>query len=170
MGEVYRARDSQLGRDVAIKILPEFDTTPDILERFGREAKAVAALNHPHIVTIYAIEDFGLQRFLVMELVEGQTLAEVIPDSGMAAEELLGLATSLADALVAAHRRGVTHRDLKPANIMVNEDGAVSKRSSVGAISLRPISSTTSRGCAMSSGPVPHRRLRSPRWRPRGTR
>ena len=123
MGEVYRARDSQLGRDVAIKVLPEFDATPDILERFEREAKAIAALNHPHIVTIYAIEDFGLQRFLVMELVEGQTLAEVIPDGGMAVEELLGLATSLADAIGAAHRRGVTHRDLKPANIMVNDDG-----------------------------------------------
>src|SRR5712692_10684456 len=122
MGEVYRARDTKLDRDVAIKILPAaLAQNPDRLARFEREAKVLAALNHPHIAAIYGLED----RAIIMELVEGPTLAERLASGPVPLEEALKIAAQIADALEAAHEKGVVHRDLKPANIKVREDGAV---------------------------------------------
>jgi TolB-like protein/Tfp pilus assembly protein PilF len=126
MGEVYRARDSRLGRDVALKVLPaEVTNEPGRLERFDREARAIAALNHPHIVTIYSTEEADGMRFLTMELVDGCTLGDLIVPSGMAIPKFLEIALPLADALAAAHQKQITHRDLKPGNVMVSNDGRV---------------------------------------------
>jgi TolB-like protein/Tfp pilus assembly protein PilF len=126
MGEVYRARDGRLGRDVALKVLPsEVTTDPGRLERFDREARAIAALNHPHIVTIFSTEEAEGLRFLTMELVEGQTLSEVIVPGGIGIGRFLEIAVPLADALTAAHQKQITHRDLKPGNVMVSHDGRV---------------------------------------------
>jgi serine/threonine protein kinase/Tfp pilus assembly protein PilF len=126
MGEVYRAHDSRLGRDVAIKILPEaLASSPERLARFEREARTVAGLNHPNIVTVYAIEEVGDVRFLAMELVEGRDLSTMIAPGGLSLAKILDLAIPLADAMVAAHERRVVHRDLKPANVMLTRDGRV---------------------------------------------
>ncbi len=126
MGEVYLAEDSKLGRQVALKVLAhESARDPDRRARFEREARAVAALNHPGIVTIHSVEEDDGLLFLTMELVEGKTLSECIPPGGMTLAELLRLAIPLADAVGTAHQRGITHRDLKPANVMVADDGRV---------------------------------------------
>jgi len=126
MGEVYRATDTKLGREVALKVLPaEMAASPERLERFQREARAIAALNHPQIVIIYSVEEAGGVHFLTMELVEGEPLARVIPEGGMPVDRILGIAVALADALAAAHEKGIVHRDLKPANVMVTRDGRV---------------------------------------------
>jgi serine/threonine protein kinase len=126
MGEVYRAHDSKLGRDVALKVLPpQTASDSDRLRRFQREARAVAALNHPHIVTIYSVEETRGMHFLAMELVEGVPLSHVIPEDGLPLEELLEISVSIAQALTAAHHKGIVHRDLKPANIMVDKGGRV---------------------------------------------
>jgi serine/threonine protein kinase/tetratricopeptide (TPR) repeat protein len=126
MGEVYRAHDPRLGRDVALKVLPEsMARDTEGLARFTREARALAALNHPHIVTIFSTEDSQGVRFLTMELVEGRTLDQVIPAGGVSMAKFFDVATALADALAAAHQRQITHRDLKPANVMVADDGRV---------------------------------------------
>src|SRR6187455_2621605 len=121
MGEVYRARDTRLGRDVALKLLPE--TSPDKLARFEREARAVAGLAHPNIVVVHAIEEFDGKHFLVLELVEGQDLSELVTQGGLPIDKVLELAILLADALASAHERGVVHRDLKPSNIKLARDG-----------------------------------------------
>jgi eukaryotic-like serine/threonine-protein kinase len=126
MGEVYRAKDLKLGRDVAIKVLPEeFAMDADRVARFQREAKLLASLNHPNIAAIYGLEESGDTNFLVLELVEGQTLAEWIRTGPVPVEETLKLALQIAEALEAAHERGVIHRDLKPANIKVTPNGKV---------------------------------------------
>src|SRR3974377_2378303 len=126
MGEVYQAKDSKLGRDVAIKVLPdEFAKDADRVARFQREAKVLASLNHPNIAAIYGLEESGGTNFLVMELVEGQTLADRIKDGLIPVEEALKLALQIAEALEAAHEKGVIHRDLKPANIRVTPDKKV---------------------------------------------
>jgi TolB-like protein/Flp pilus assembly protein TadD len=126
MGEVYRARDTRLGRDVALKVLPpDVTSDPSRLERFDREARAIAALNHPHIVTLYSTEDVEGVRFLTMELVEGQTLTELIVAGGLPIDRFLDIALQLADALSAAHQKNITHRDLKPGNVMVSREGRV---------------------------------------------
>jgi len=124
MGQVYRATDTRLGRDVALKVLPpEMAASRERLERFQREARAVAALNHPHVVTIYSVEESEGIHFLTMELVEGESVDRLIPDGGMAVPRLLDIASGVASALAAAHDRGIVHRDLKPANAMVTKDG-----------------------------------------------
>ncbi|MEW6321296.1 MAG: protein kinase [Acidobacteriota bacterium] len=126
MGEVYRAHDARLGRDVALKVLhPDVAQDAVRLERFTREARAVAALNHPHIVTIYSTEEADGVRFMTMELVEGRTLDELIPREGLPVARFLELALPLAEALIAAHQKQITHRDLKPGNVMVAADGRV---------------------------------------------
>jgi predicted Ser/Thr protein kinase len=126
MGEVYLAEDLKLNRLVALKVLSyRSGDDRDRRERFKREAKALAALNHPNIVTIYAVEQLDDVTFIVMELVDGRTLSDIIPDGGLPLDRLLEIAISLADALAAAHERGVIHRDLKPANVMVSGDGRV---------------------------------------------
>ncbi len=126
MGEVYRAKDQKLGRDVAIKVLPEeFARDADRVARFQREARLLASLNHPNIAAIHGLEESGKTNFLVMELVEGQTLADRIKAGAIPIEESLKLALQIAEALEAAHEKGVIHRDLKPANIKVTPDGKV---------------------------------------------
>jgi Tol biopolymer transport system component len=126
MGEVYRAHDTRLRRDVAIKILPAaLAGDPDRLTRFEREAQALAALNHPHIAAIYGFEESGATRCLVMELVEGPTLADRIASGPVPLAETLGYARQIADALEAAHEKNIIHRDLKPANIKLTADGQV---------------------------------------------
>lgn len=124
MGEVYAAEDTKLNRTVALKVLPQITTDdPERLARFQREAKAIAALNHPNVVTIYSVEEADGVPFLTMEIVEGKPLGAVIPPRGLTLAALLDLAVPLADAVSAAHQRGIVHRDLKPSNIMVGEDG-----------------------------------------------
>ena len=130
MGEVYRGRDARLQRDVALKILPAFFAgDADRLARFEREAQALAALNHPNIAAIYGFEEgtgeSADERALVLELVEGETLAERIARGPLPAAEALTMARQIASALEAAHEQGIVHRDLKPANIKVTPDGVV---------------------------------------------
>src|ERR1017187_8968225 len=122
MGEVYRATDTKLGRDVAIKVIPDaFASDANRMARFAREAQVLASLNHPNIAAIYGVED----RALVLELVEGPTLAERIAKEPMPAEEALAIAKQIAEAVEYAHERGVIHRDLKPANIKLTPEGRV---------------------------------------------
>jgi len=126
MGEVYRARDTKLGRDVALKVLPETLTLdPDRLARFKREAQVLASLNDPHIGAIYGFEDSSDIQALVLELVDGETLADRLLRGPTPLDEALPIARQIAEALAAAHEHGVIHRDLKPANIKVTADGAV---------------------------------------------
>ena len=126
MGEVYRARDTRLGREVALKVLPgEVAANPERLARFEREARTVAGLNHPNIVTLFSVEDDGDVRFLTMELVEGRSLERVIAAGPAPIPRVLDVGIALADALAAAHAKGVIHRDLKPANVMESADGRV---------------------------------------------
>jgi eukaryotic-like serine/threonine-protein kinase len=126
MGEVYRAHDSQLGRDVAVKVLPEaFATNAERMERFRREARVLASLNHPNIASLYGIEESGSGHALIMELVQGRTLAERIATEPIQLEEAVSLARQISEAVAYAHERGVIHRDLKPANIMITESGLV---------------------------------------------
>src|SRR5215207_1905631 len=126
MGEVYRARDTRLGREVAIKVLPaDRVADADRRRRFVQEAQAASALNHPHIITIYEIESADGNDFIVMEYVRGKSLDALIPRQGMRLNEALRIAIAVADALVTAHARGIVHRDLKPANVIVGTDGTV---------------------------------------------
>lgn len=126
MGQVYRARDAKLGRDVALKVLPEaFARDADRLARFQREAKVLASLNHPNIAAIYGFEDSGSTHALVMELVEGPTLADRIKPGPIPVEESLRIAKRICEALEYSHERGIIHRDLKPANVKVTADDAV---------------------------------------------
>jgi len=124
MGEVYLAEDTKLGRRVALKVLPpEVAADPERRTRFEREARAVAALNHPNIVTVHSVEEADGIDFITMELVDGKTLTELLPKRGFAPRRLLEIANPLADAVSCAHRSGITHRDLKPDNIMIDDEG-----------------------------------------------
>jgi TolB-like protein/cytochrome c-type biogenesis protein CcmH/NrfG len=126
MGEVYRATDTKLGRDIALKVLPsEMAQDPERLGRFRREAKALAQLDHPNIVAIHSVEESGGIHFLTMQLVEGQPLDRLICAGGLPLEQIVEIASALGDALAAAHEKGIVHRDLKPANVMVSNEGRV---------------------------------------------
>ena len=126
MGEVYRARDPKLGRDVALKILPEaFAADPDRVARFEREARVLAGLNHQHIAAIYGFHESSAGDALVMELVEGPTLADRIRHGRIPVCDALPIAQQIAEALEFAHEKGIVHRDLKPANIKIRDDGTV---------------------------------------------
>ena len=126
MGEVYLALDSKLGREVALKVLPaDVSSDPERLARFQREARTVASLNHPNIVTLHAVEESEGTPFLVMERIEGRPLSEAIPAGGLPVTGILEIAVPVADAMAAAHDKGIVHRDLKPANVMLTADGRV---------------------------------------------
>ena len=126
MGDVYQATDSKLGRSVAVKLLPEaFARDSDRVARFEREARVLASLNHPNIAAIHGLEDSGGRKFLVMELVPGETLAERIARGAIPIDESLAVAKQIAEALEAAHEKGIIHRDLKPANVKITPEGRV---------------------------------------------
>src|SRR5206468_1842112 len=127
MGEVYRAKDIKLRRDVALKVLPRtFARDPERLARFEREAQILASLNHKNIAAIYGLEESDGEHFLVLELVEGETFAERIERQGpLPIEKALSLSQQVAEALEYAHKKGITHRDIKPANIKVTPQGEV---------------------------------------------
>src|SRR4029077_17942905 len=125
MGEVYRARDTRLDRTVAVKILTQgLEGTPEVRQRFDREARAISSLNHPHICTLYDVGHQDGIDYLVMEYVEGETLAARLAKGPLPLDEVLQYAIEIADALDKAHRKGVTHRDLKPGNIMLTKSGS----------------------------------------------
>ena len=137
MGEVYKARDTRLDRTVAIKVLPEHVASdPDLKQRFEREAKTISSLNHPHICTLHDIGSQDGIDFLVMEYLEGATLAQRLEKGALPLDQALKIAIEIADALDKAHRQGITHRDLKPANIMLTTAGA--KLLDFGLAKLRP--------------------------------
>ena len=126
MGEVWRARDKKLGREIALKTLPdEFARDNERLSRFEREARLLASLNHPNIASVYGLEESAATRFIVLELVEGETLADVLRRGPIATEDALKYALQIAMAIEAAHEKGVIHRDLKPANIKITPDGKI---------------------------------------------
>ncbi|HXV61991.1 MAG TPA: alpha/beta fold hydrolase [Vicinamibacteria bacterium] len=152
MGHVYVAEDTKLGRSVAFKVLPPEMDSAEHRKRFEREAKAIAALNHPNIVHLYSFEEARGVHFITMELVRGKTLGELIPKGGMALNKLLEIAIAIADALAAAHDQGIVHRDLKPGNIMIGEDGRV-KVLDFGLAKLKPSElETASKETATHSG------------------
>ena len=147
MGEVYAAEDAKLQRRVALKLLPpELAADPERLQRFQREARAIAALNHPNVVTIYSVEEADGVQFLTMELVEGKTLGDLIPEGGLPLEELLRLAVPLVEAVAFAHQHGIVHRDLKPANVMLAADGRL-KVLDFGLAKLKPEVAATDTTC-----------------------
>src|SRR5262245_21100972 len=126
MGEVYRGRDTKLGRDVAVKTLPAvFAHDAERLTRFEREAQVLAALNHPNLAVIHELKEVDGSRYLILELVEGETLAERIARGPIPADEVLNIAIQIAEALEAAHEKGIVHRDLKPANLKITPEGRV---------------------------------------------
>jgi serine/threonine protein kinase len=126
MGEVYRATDSKLGREVALKVLPaEMAASQERLDRFRREAMMLAALDHPGVVGVYSVEESEGRHFLTMQLVQGESLDRLIPKDGMAVDRILEIASAVAEALAAAHDKGIVHRDLKPANVLVARRSAV---------------------------------------------
>jgi Tol biopolymer transport system component len=158
MGEVYRARDTRLGRDVAVKTLSgSFARDPERLARFEREARLLAALNHPHVGAIYGVEDAGGTPALVLELVEGETLHERLHAGGgnrpLPLEEAVGIARQIAEALEAAHEKGIVHRDLKPANVKVTPAGIVKVLDfGLGRVTTRAAEPETSRDPTITSG------------------
>ena len=126
MGEVYRARDARLGRDVAIKVLPSaFSADPERLDRFEQEARAAAALNHPNILAVYDIGQHNSSPYIVSELLEGETLRERLKSTPLPVRKAVEYAVQIAHGLAAAHEKGITHRDLKPENIFITADGRV---------------------------------------------
>jgi len=125
MGEVYRARDTRLGREVAVKVLPDhLSDSPEVRARFEREARTISSLNHPHICTLYDVGQEASNDYLVMELVEGETLAARLERGALPISDVLRLGIQIADALDRAHRAGVVHRDLKPGNVMLTRSNA----------------------------------------------
>jgi len=126
MGEVYRARDTRLGREIAVKVLPDaVASNPERLSRFEREARSASALNHPNIVTIHDIGSADSVSYIAMELVNGESLREVLAEGALPVRRLLQIGAQVAEGLAKAHAAGIVHRDLKPENVMVTEDGLV---------------------------------------------
>jgi len=126
MGEVYRARDTRLDRDVAVKVLPDaVAADPDRLRRFEQEARAVAALNHPNILALFDIGEHGGTRFVVTELLEGETIREKLAGGALSIRRAIDLALQIANGLGAAHDKGIVHRDIKPENLFVTRDGRI---------------------------------------------
>jgi serine/threonine protein kinase len=124
MGEVYKAKDARLGRDVAIKVLPShLIDDPDVKARFEREARAISQLTHPHICTLYDVGNADGVEYLVMELLEGQTLADRVEKGPLSTDQVIRYGVEIADALDRAHRAGIVHRDLKPGNVMLTKSG-----------------------------------------------
>jgi serine/threonine-protein kinase len=157
MGEVYRARDTKLKRDVAIKILPdEFARDADRIARFQREAEVLASLSHQNIARIYDLQQSGEIQFLVMELVEGETLADLIKRGPLPIEEALQIGKSICEALEAAHEKGIVHSDLKPANVKITSDGKSHIRHKT-----RPLRSPLRHRCRWDG-----RSIQSPRYPP----
>jgi Tol biopolymer transport system component len=159
MGEVYRARDTRLDRSVAVKVLPEHLDSPEARERFDREARAISSLNHPHICVLHDVGHQGSTDYLVMEYLEGETLAKRIDRGPLPAAELLRIAIEIADALEKAHRQGILHRDLKPANIMLTKSGA--KLMDFGLAKATPIAVDLASSPTVSQ-PVPANARREP--------
>ena len=154
MGQVYRARDTKLNRDVALKVLPDsFASDPDRLARFTREAQTLASLNHSNIAHIHGLEESGGVRALVMELVEGEDLSQRIARGSIPLDEALPIARQIADALEAAHEQGIVHRDLKPANIKITPDGAVKVLDFGLAKAMDPLSSSSA-AAALANSPT----------------
>ena len=159
MGEVYRARDTTLGRDVALKTLPESVThDAERLARFRREAQVLASLNHPHVASIYGFEEASGQRFLVLELIEGETLAARIERGPLRVQEAIAIAQEIADAPAAAHEKGVIHRDLKPANIAITTEDRVK------VLDFGPARHAEWRAREPSTLPYPQNRYRIASW------
>src|SRR6266513_1850096 len=155
MGQVYRARDTKLNRDVALKLLPDaFASDPDRLARFTREAQTLASLNHPHIAGIYGLEESNGVRALVMELVDGEDLSQRIARGAIPLDEALPIARQIAEALEAAHEQGIIHRDLKPANVKVTLDGVVKVLDFGLAILTEASTGTSVRPAARSMSPT----------------
>jgi len=126
MGEVYRARDPRLGREIAIKVLPtELASDPERLKRFEREARSASALSHPNIITVYDVGTEGPVSYMAIELIDGETLTDLILPGPLPMRKLLDIAVQIADGLAAAHEAGIVHRDLKPPNVMVSRSGFV---------------------------------------------
>ena len=160
MGEVYRASDPPLDRDVALKVLPdEVAADPERVRRFEREARAVAALSHPHIRAIYDVANDRGVHFAVMEFLEGQTLRDQLERSRPDWRQALSIATAVADGLEAAHKKGIVHRDVKPANVFLTTDGGV-KILDFGLAHLTPTSSTSAHTQLSSTDTSPGTRLR----------
>jgi serine/threonine protein kinase len=160
MGEVYRAKDTKLGRDVALKILPAtFTNDPERVARFRREAQVLASLNHPHISQIHGLDDANGTQFIVLELVDGESLDRRIGRGRIPVDEALGIAKQIAEALEAAHEKGIIHRDLKPANIALTKDGNVkvldfglAKAIETASVSVDAMNSPTITSPAMMTG------------------